>query len=127
MKGEPHIWRIWLKRNPTNRLLLVGEPKIFRRKPGPYKVGNKILIIGGTALTQPLTSALAILFIQIKETRKIPKQRLELDKIILYKEGERKDLNDNKPIKVASNIGKIYIEIRSEKIFNKLDFNQSRE
>ena len=71
-------------------------------------------------LAQPLTDLLNLII----ETGEVPKQWMKAEITLLHKKGDRKDLNNYRPISLVSNISKIFFQIVKERIFEKLDFGE---
>lgn len=90
---------------------------------GPDRIENDILKRCAEVLAQPLTD----LFNLIVKTGEVPSQWRLAEIILIHKKGDRKNLNNFRPISLASNLSKIFLKIVKERIFEKLDFNQANE
>nr|XP_049701309.1 LINE-1 retrotransposable element ORF2 protein [Helicoverpa armigera] len=91
--------------------------------PGPDKITNELL--KGTL--EELIPILTAIFNDIMETDIIPKQWTTSHIILIYKKGQKEDINNYRPISLMSNIYKVFSKVILERISKRLDENQPRE
>ncbi len=90
---------------------------------GPDGITNEMIKFCMEAIIKPLT----IIFNRILETNEIPEQ-WEIAKIILpHKKGDRKEMNNERPISLTSNMGKIFMRVLKNRIYPQLNENQAKE
>lgn len=90
---------------------------------GPDKIENETLKNLRKALVEPLTK----LFNIIIETGVVPKQWGTSEIIILYKKGEKSDINNYRPISLSANIGKLFCKILKNRLYPILMMHQPVE
>lgn len=62
-------------------------------------------------ITDSLTSYLVTIFNQIIITGKTPKQWKISEIILIYKKGDKSNLNNYRPISLTSNISKVFLKV----------------
>ncbi|PZC87283.1 hypothetical protein B5X24_HaOG201519 [Helicoverpa armigera] len=91
--------------------------------PGPDKITNELL--KGTL--EELIPILTAIFNDIMETDIIPKQWTTSHIILIYKKGQKEDINNYRPISLMLNIYKVFSKVILERISKRLGENQPRE
>lgn len=86
---------------------------------GPDKVEGQTLIMLAPSLIKLMTA----LFKKTLETENIPEQRKLSEIILLFKKGERKLIENYRPISITSNINKVFMKIIKNRMYNQLDNN----
>ncbi len=121
----------WFRNNTDESVLsfLVKEIEVVLSKlksgkaDGPDNIANETLKIFGEACAPYLTK----LFNDMVEKNWVPSQ-WKLEKIILlFKKGEREDINNCRPITLSSNLSKVFMTVLKNRIYNTLEENQSKE
>ncbi len=91
--------------------------------PGPDKINNEILSL----LWSELTPVLSVIFNEIIEKETIPIQWKISEIILLYKKGDKSNINNYRPISLISNLCKVFTKIIKNRIYPQLDSMQSKE
>ncbi len=121
----------WFRNNTDESFLsfLVKEIEVVlsKLKSGkadrPYNISNETLKIFGEARAPYLTK----LFNDMVEKNWVPSQWKLREIILLFKKGEREDINNYKPITLSSNLSKVFMAVLKNRIYNTLEENQSKE
>ncbi len=90
---------------------------------GPDGLENEAIKTLEISLVKPLTK----LFNQILHDDPIPKQWLISEIILLYKNGNRSNINNYSPISFFSNMCKIFMKLLKERLYRIFDSQQSHE
>lgn len=93
------------------------------KAPGEDHVTNELL----KSLSETLQGPLQLLFNNILQSGKTPKQWSKSTIILIHKTGDRSDLDKYRPISLMSNIYKIFSKILLNRVTKILDENQPRE
>ena len=97
--------------------------KMKNGKAGKDQVNIETL----TAGYEPIAKPLAKLYTKCITGRRIPKTWKEANMAIFFKEGNRKDIKNYRPICLISSMYKLFTKIKTTRLENKLDANQARE
>ncbi len=89
----------------------------------PDNTANETLKIFREARTPCLTK----LFNDMAEKKWVPSQWKLREIILLFKKGEREDINNYRPITLNSNLSKVFMTVLKNRIYNTLEENQSKE
>ncbi len=93
------------------------------KTPGPDEIENELLKGFGDILTPHLTK----IFNEILTSKVIPEQWNLAEIILVYKKGDKENVENYRPISLTSNICKVFMAILKNRMYNKLDFNQGIE
>lgn len=93
------------------------------KAPGEDRITNELL----KSLSEPLQRPLQIMFNNILEKRTTPNQWSKSITTLLFKKGDKADLNNYRPISLMSNIYKIFSKIVLNRLTKILDENQPCE
>ena len=93
------------------------------KEVGKYQVNIETLKAGDETIAKQL----AKLYTKCITERHIPKTRKEANIVIFFKKGNRKDINNQRPICLLSNMYKLFTKIITTRLEKKLDENQPRE
>ena len=94
-----------------------------RKEAGKVQVNIETLQAGDETIAKQL----AKLYTKCITERLIPKTWREANMVILFKKGNRKDINNYRPICLLSNMYKLFTQIITSRLEKKLDENQPRE
>jgi len=78
-------------------------------------------------LAVPLTKVLTSIFNEILRKNEIPTRWEMSEIIILHKKGNKNKLENYRPITLNSNICKVFMKVLKNRIYNKLDQNQTTD
>ncbi len=90
---------------------------------GTDKIENSSL----KSLKESLGPFLAKIFNQILDTGLTPKQLHSSEIILLHKKGDKRELNNYRPISLTSNINKVFLKVIKARFYKALDFEQPKE
>jgi hypothetical protein len=74
-----------------------------------------------------LTTTMTALFNRIIESEEVPRQWQRITITLIYKKGNRDDLNNYRPISLLSNLYKIFTKILTNRLAKIMDQNQASE
>ncbi len=94
-----------------------------KKAAGPDGLENDAIKTLEVSLVKPLTK----LFNQILHDGSVPNQWLISEIILLYKKGNRFDINNYRPISLSSNMCKIFTKLLKERLYGILDSQQPHE
>ena len=93
------------------------------KEAGKYQVNIETLKAGDETIPKQL----AKLYTKCITERRIPKTWKEANMVIFFKKGNRKNINNYRPICLLSNMYKLFTKIITTRLEKKLDENQQRE
>ena len=97
--------------------------KINGKEAGKYQINIETLKPGDETIAKQL----AKLYTKCITERCIPKTWKEANMVIFFKKVNRKDIKNYRPIRVLSNMYKLFTKIITTRLEKKLDENQPRE
>ena len=70
---------------------------------------------------------LEVLFNKVVDDKQMPEQWNDAEIILLHKKGDKKNLDNYRPLSLTSDVKKIFMKILKNRIYNQLDWNQPEE
>jgi len=91
--------------------------------PGPDQIKNEWL----KACAEPIAKVIVSIFNEILTENVIPEQWCESEIILLFKKGDKKKMENYRPITLNSNICKVFMKVIKNRIYGQLDSFQPKE